>query len=248
MLRNVPVGSGRRNKNSLKEQEKRKAAAAAAAAAAAVGDGSPMGMGRNPMMAPVGMAGAYAHNRHVLWDPDAGLDVTGGKMGDIHGGAMPPHGYMQPGMPPIPGMPPQPGMRGRPGMPPMPSMPPPAAMRSMPHPGSVPEGSGAIIEDTRPRQRPRRNSPEPPRFPGTHPAQPTGYEGKPHMDPSMQGYMSPASRMGAEGVSGNPMLGKVLPLPLQWRPLCLLTLTTFSYSQMNACTSALPYCLTMQSC
>eukprot|EP00873_Tetraselmis_striata_P035345 jgi/Tetstr1/455609/TSEL_042421.t1 len=186
MLRNVPVGAGRRNKNSLREQEKRKAAAAAAAAA----DGSPYAMGRNPMMPPpVGMAGAYAHNRHVLWDPEAALDIS--KMSDM------PHGFMQPGMP---GMPPPGAMRGRSGMP---NMPPQQGMRGMPHPGAgphsmpPPEACGPTAEDGRPRQRPRRTSPEPPRFPGNHPS-PAGYEGKPHMDANMSGYMSPATRMSSD--------------------------------------------------
>ena len=53
MLRNVPVGAGRRNKNA-KEQKKADKI-------------SPPAMA-NPIGPPLNAAGAYAHNRHVLWD------------------------------------------------------------------------------------------------------------------------------------------------------------------------------------
>jgi len=202
-LRNVPVGSGRRNKSSTKDAERRRHVASDPTMGGAMGR-SPMG----GMLPPVGMAGAYAHNRHVLWDPEASMDTCGGKMTEMPPGIPPHAAFMPPGMPPMGHMHPQPGMRGHPmmlhmaGMPPQPGMSP---MRGMPPMPNVPEATRSS-EDARPRQRQRRGSPDPStsRF----------MQQQPHMDvkPHMElpaGYHPPGPRMGgAEAGPGNPMLGK----------------------------------------
>mmetsp|Transcript_26787 Transcript_26787/g.63546 ORF Transcript_26787/g.63546 Transcript_26787/m.63546 type:complete len:588 (-) Transcript_26787:612-2375(-) len=76
MLRNVPVGAGRRNKGS-----KSKAAKGSVPASA------PPVM-PNPLVPTLGGANAYAHNRHVLWDPAEAVpqaEASGSEPGRRHG-------------------------------------------------------------------------------------------------------------------------------------------------------------------
>lgn len=87
MLRNVPVGAGRRSKNAKNDTTKL--------------DKNGMPAIANPLGPPLGAAGAYAHNRHVLWDPaDAGLqDSPMARHSDPYQGRPP--GYMQAGLHPM---------------------------------------------------------------------------------------------------------------------------------------------------
>mmetsp|Transcript_31940 Transcript_31940/g.90706 ORF Transcript_31940/g.90706 Transcript_31940/m.90706 type:complete len:654 (+) Transcript_31940:817-2778(+) len=93
MLRNVPVGSGRRSKSASRSAKKSEKSSMGSPPV-------PLSVMANPIGPGMAAPGAYAHNRHVLWDPaDAGRDSPIPMMPEPYPGMT--SGYVPPGVHPM---------------------------------------------------------------------------------------------------------------------------------------------------